>query len=123
MSLKLSNPIATGQLRACFNATSIANADWNNLTSADFLDTVSGAACAAGLKFASLTMINKGWSTGYLKYRALTLVTDPTTNEIAITGGSVWSDDLVTLEASVDTIAYKKPTAGAEVLFIAGFNR
>ena len=123
MSLKLSNPIATGQNRACFNATSTANADWNNLSSADFLDTVTGAACAAGLKFASLTMINKGWSTGYLKYRALTLVTDPTTNEIAITGGSVWSDDLGTLEASIETIAYKKPTAGDEVLFIAGFNR
>ena len=123
MSLKLTNPISAGQYRAVYNATAVADTDWHDLTSADFLDTVDGAACAAGLKFASISMVNQGAGTAYLKYRARTLASDPTTNEIAVVNGSVWRDDVVTLESPVSTIAYKKDAAISTILFIAGFNR
>ena len=123
MSLKLSNPISAGQYRAVYNATAVADTDWHDLTSADFLDSVDGAACAAGLKFASISMVNQGTGTSYLKYRPRTLSSDPTTNEIAVVNGSVWRDDVVTLESPVSTIAFKKDAGVSTILFIAGFNR
>jgi len=65
------NPISAGQYLACYNATSVANTDWNNLTSTDFYDTSTGNQLAAGLKFAFVAVYSSNTSSiSYIKLRA-----------------------------------------------------
>lgn len=56
----------------------------------------------------------------FIKYRARTLASDPTTNEITV--GQIFSDDLGTLRTNISTIAYKKNAAADTVRVIAGFS-
>tara|TARA_Y100001973_G_scaffold106741_1_gene187024 strand:- start:506 stop:880 length:375 start_codon:yes stop_codon:yes gene_type:complete len=118
--LNTTNPIISGNIRAVYDAsTAINDTNWHNLTSADFKDTTTGNSCAAGLKLMWIGITNEGSTSMHIKYRAKTLSTDPTTNEIAV--GQFFSDDICTLVAVVRTIAIKKAAAGDVVQIVAGF--
>lgn len=118
--LKVTEPIISGSVRGSLDLTGVSNTDWNNLTSADFIDTTTGSACDAGLKFEWIGFTNGGSDVMYIKYRARTSASDPTTNEIAV--GQIYSDDIVTLRAVVTTIAYKKNNSADTVQVLAGFS-
>ena len=118
--LGATKPILAGNIRAVYDASSaIVDTDWHDLTSANFQDTTTGAACTADLQFLWLGISNEGDESAYLKYRARTLASDPTTNEIAV--GQFYSDDLGTLITKVRTIAIKKADAADKIVLVAGF--
>jgi len=121
MSLRVTDPIAAGSLRGIYNASSINNTDWNDLSSDDFQDSTTGSALAAGLKFTSLVIVNKGSGVAYVKYRARTGAGDAVTNEIPIDYS--FSDDVGTLNTSVSTIAYKKDAGASSFWIYAGFDK
>ena len=116
----VNDPIISGSIRAALDLSSVADTDWHDLTSADFIDSTTGSACAAGLKFEYIGITNEGSDAMFIKYRARTLASDPTTNEIAV--GQIHSDDIVTLRTQVTTIAYKKNDAADTVRVLAGFS-
>ena len=118
--LNTTDPIIAGNIRGVYDAsTAINDTDWNDLTSANFKDSTTGNACDPNLKFAWLGISNEGSDSAFLKYRARTLATDTTDNEIAV--GQFYSDDLATLLNRVTTIAIKKAAAGDKVRIVAGF--
>ncbi len=118
--LNTTDPIISGNIRGVYDAsTAINDTNWNDLSSANFQDSTTGSSCAAGLKFVWLGVSNEGSDSAFLKYRARTLATDPTTNEIAV--GQFYSDDIGTLLNTVTTIAIKKAAAGDKVRLVAGF--
>ena len=121
MGLLTNDPISAGSIRGVYNASSVANTDWNDLSSDDFKDSITGSSCAAGLKFAFLLVVNKGSGLAYAKYRARTGAGDAVTNEIPVDYS--YSDDLATLQTEVETIAFKKGASGDSVYFIAGFTK
>ena len=121
MGLNVTDPIISGSVHGVYDATSVSNTDWNNLTSSDFIDSTTGTNCESGLQFSFLAIINKGSDVAYLKYRGRTTAGDSTANEIKIE--SSFSDDIGTLNSTVDTIAYKKYAASDVFYFIAGFNK
>lgn len=114
------NPIISGSIRAVLDLSSVADTDWHDLSSSDFIDSTTGSACAAGLKFQWVGVENQGSAEMFIKYRARTLASDPTTNEIAV--GQIFSDDLGTLRTSISTIAYKKNSASDVVRVIVGLS-
>ena len=114
------NPIISGSIRAVLDLSSVADTDWHDLTSSDFIDSTTGSACASGLKFEWIGITNEGSDSMHIKYRARSSASDPTTNEIAV--GQVFSDDLVTLRTSITTIAYKKAAAADTVRVLVGLS-
>lgn len=119
MPFQTNDPISAGSIRGVFNASSVNNTDWNDLSSDDFVDSVTGSACAASLKFAFLAVVNKGSNLMYIKYRARTGAGDAITNELPV--DYLYSDDIATISTEVSTIAYKKGNGSDSVYFIAGF--
>jgi len=117
--LKVQDPIISGSIRAVLDLSSVSDTDWHDLSSSDFIDSTTGSACASGLAFEWIGVTNEGSDVLFIKYRARTLASDPTTNEIAV--GQIFSDDIVTLRTKVSTIAYKKAGASDTVRIIAGF--
>ena len=114
-------PILSGNIRGVYDAsTAIGDTNWHDLTSSDFKDSATGSACAANLKFMWLGISNEGTDSAFLKYRARTLATDPTTNEIAV--GQFYSDDIATLISIIKTISIKKADAADKVRVVAGFS-
>ena len=120
MSLNVQDPIIAGSLRAVYNASSVNDTDWHDLSS-DFINTVTGSALAAGLSFAFLAVVNKGSSLAYIKYRARAGAGDAVTNEIPI--DYYYSDDVGTINTNVSTIAYKKNAGSDTFYLIAGFSK
>ena len=118
--LKIQDPIISGSIRGSLDLTSVANTDWNDLSSADFMDVTTGSSCAAGLAFEWIGVTNEGSDVMYLKYRARVGAGDATTNELTV--GQIFSDDIVTLRTTVTTICYKKNAAADTVRIIAGFS-
>ena len=118
--LKIQDPIISGSIRGSLDLTSVANTDWNDLSSADFMDVTTGSSCAAGLAFEWIGVTNEGSDVMYLKYRARVGAGDATTNELTV--GQIFSDDIVTLRTTVTTICYKKNDAADTVRIIAGFS-
>lgn len=112
--------IPAGTVRGILSVESVNDTVWHTVTSADFFDPVTGSNCAPGLDFAFLGIQNPGSQALYLKYRTSN-PGDATTNEIPV--GTLWSDDLDTLNATITSISYKKATATDAVLLFAGFNR
>lgn len=112
--------IPAGTVRGILSVESVNDTVWHTLTSSDFFDPTTGTNCASGLDFAFIGVQNPGTQVMHLKYRTSN-PGDATTNEIAV--GTLWSDDLETLDATVTSISYKKSTATDAVLFFAGFNR
>ena len=121
MGLNVTDPIISGSIRAVYDASSVSNTDWNDLTSSDFVDSTTGTNCDSDLTFSFLAIINKGSDIAYLKYRARDTASDPTTNEIKIE--SSFSDDIGTLRNKVTTISYQKNSASDVFYFIAGFSK
>lgn len=120
MRNKVQNPIISGSIRAVLDLSSVADTDWHDLSSSDFIDSTTGSACASGLSFEWIGVENQGSDVMFIKYRARTLASDPTTNEIAV--GQIFSDDLGTLRTSISTIAYKKNSASDVVRIIVGLS-
>lgn len=112
-------PAKAGSIRAVIDLSSISNTDWNNLTSADFVDSTTGASCRSGLKFEWLGIYNAGSDSMYIKYRASS-ASDSTTNELLVV--TWWDDDLGTLRTPISTVAYKKASASDVVIVFAGFS-
>ena len=121
MSLNVTDPIIAGSIRGVYNASSVNNTDWNDLSSSDFVDSVTGSAVASGLSFAFLAVVNKGTNLAYIKYRARTGAGDAVTNEIPV--DRFYSDDIVTINTTVQTIAYKKNAGSDTFYLIAGFTK
>jgi len=120
MRSKVQNPIISGSIRAVLDLSSVADTDWHDLSSSDFIDSTTGSACASGLSFEWIGVENQGSAEMFIKYRPRTLASDPTTNEIAV--GQIFSDDLGTLRTSISTIAYKKNSASDVVRIIVGLS-
>jgi hypothetical protein len=120
MRNKVQNPIISGSIRAVLDLSSVADTDWHDLSSSDFIDSTTGSACASGLSFEWIGVENQGSAEMFIKYRPRTLASDPTTNEIAV--GQIFSDDLGTLRTSISTIAYKKNSASDVVRIIVGLS-
>lgn len=121
--LNVTYPIKAGSIRAALNLTS-EGTDWISLTSADFYDSVTGEACASGLRFAWLGVINLSLdSLAYVKYRAADAVDDPTTHEIPVFPYSIHADDLATLRDTILTVAVKKADAADTFIILAGFDK
>jgi hypothetical protein len=123
MSNEVTAPIRAGSVRGVIDLTSTANADWNDLTSADFKDSVSGSAIDAGWRFCNISIVNQGSASAFLKYRARTIAGDPTTDELRCYSGSMYSDDLDTLKTVIRTISVKKADAADAVVIVAGFEK
>ena len=118
--LKIQDPIISGSIRGSLDLTSVANTDWNDLSSSDFMDVTTGSSCAAGLAFEWIGVTNEGSDVMHLKYRPRVGAGDTTTNELTV--GQIFSDDIVTLRTTVTTICYKKNDAADTVRIIAGFS-
>ena len=117
--LNTTYPIKAGSVRGALHGA--ADTDWHTLTSADFKDSVSGSACASGLRFATISLINTSTSAvTFLKLRAAVGTGDATTNEIRV--GQIYQDDLGSLRDEVSTIAYKKNDGADVVTILAGFS-
>lgn len=121
MGLNVTDPIVSGSIRGVYNASSVNDTDWHDLSSDDFVDSATGSACASGLSFAFLAVVNKGSNLMHIKYRARTGAGDATTNELPI--DYYYSDDIGTINTTVSTIAYRKSGASDTVYFIAGFDK
>ena len=66
--LNTTNPIISGNIRGVYDAsTAINDTNWNDLSSANFQDSTTGSACAAGLKFVWLGVSNEGSDSAFLK--------------------------------------------------------
>ncbi len=120
------NPISAGQYLATYNATSVANTDWNSLSSNDFYDSVTGAQLDANLKFAFVGVVSSNTSSlSYIKLRAASGAGD----SVANTGGvipilSAFDVDSQALtDSNVTSIAYKKAASGDNLILYCGFNR
>lgn len=121
-ALGVTYPIKAGSIRGCIHLTSVANTNWNTISSADFKDSVSGASCAAGLRFVWIGVVNLSSSTAFFKYRAAAGAGDTTTNEMLLPARASIDDDLGTLRDTITQIAFKKGASDAEVFILAGFD-
>lgn len=119
-------PITTGNFIASYNATSVNNTDWNDLSSNDFYDTNTGSQLSSGLKFSNIVVYSGNTSTvSYVKFRARAGAADGVGNSDAVIPVTQsFTYDLHTLEASnPTTIAYKKAISGDVFFVIASFVR
>ncbi len=57
--LKVTEPIISGSIRGSIDLSTVSNTDWNDLTSADFIDVTTGSACASGLAFEWIGFTNE----------------------------------------------------------------
>lgn len=120
------NPISAGQILACYNATSVANTDWNNLTSTDFYDASTGDQLAANLKFAFVAVYSSNTSSiSYIKLRAAAGAGDSVANSGGVVPVAKAFEVDVQALATADTtsIAYKKASASDNFFLYCGFNR
>ena len=124
--LGVQNPISSGQYLAAYNATSVANTDWNNLSSSDFYDTSTGLQLDNNLEFAFVAVYSSNTSSvSYIKLRAAAGAGDSVSN----TGGVIpvaksFDVDVQALATSNTTsIAYKKASASDQFFLYCGFNR
>lgn len=124
--LGVQNPISAGQYLAAYNATSVANTDWNNLSSSDFYDTSTGLQLDSDLEFAFVAVYSSNTSSvSYIKLRSAAGAGD----SVANTGGVIpvaksFDVDVQALATSNTTsIAYKKASASDKFFLYCGFNR
>lgn len=124
--LGVQNPISAGQYLAAYNATSVANTDWNNLSSSDFYDTSTGLQLDSDLEFAFVAVYSSNTSSvSYIKLRSAAGAGDSVSN----TGGVIpvaksFEVDVQALATSNTTsIAYKKASASDKFFLYCGFNR
>jgi hypothetical protein len=119
-------PITTGSFIGSYNASSVNDTDWHDLSSSDFYDTNTGTQLASGLTFSNIAVYsNNSSSLSYVKFRARVGAGDGITNtDGVIPVASSFTYDLHTLEASnPSTIAYKKANGADTFTIIASFVR
>jgi len=123
MKKSLQYPISSGEHLGVKDATSIANTVWNNLAPSDFQSSTTNTNVPSGVAFSDLTVYNSSVNICYLKLRAKTTDGDPTTTEIPVLSGGVFSMNVQGFKSgNVETIAFKKGAVGDKVIFIASFN-
>lgn len=124
--LGVQNPISAGQYLAAYNATSVANTDWNNLSSSDFYDTSTGLQLDSNLEFAFVAVYSSNASSvSYIKLRAAAGAGDSVANNGGVIPVAKSFDvDVQALATSNTTsIAYKKASASDKFFLYCGFNR
>ncbi len=124
--LKQQAPITTGSFIGSYNASSINDTDWHDLTASDFYDINLGTQLSSDLTFSNIAVYsNNSSSLSYVKFRARVGAGDGVANtDAVIPVASSFTYDLHTLEASNPlTIAYKKANGSDTFTIIASFVR
>jgi hypothetical protein len=124
--LNITYPIKAGAVRGVIHlgADVTNDTDWHDLTSADFVDSVTGEAVPSGWKFSRIDVINLSTTeTSFIKLRARSSAGDAILDEIPVLPLAGYGDDVATIRTAVTTIAYKKGEAGAAFYIIAGFDK
>jgi len=119
-------PITTGNFIASYNASSVNDTDFHDLSSSDFYDTSTGNQLSSGLTFSNIVVYSSNTSSlSYVKFRARTGAADGVANSDGVLPVSQsLTYDLHTLEApNPSTIAYKKAAGGDTFFIIASFVR
>ena len=127
MRLGVQYPIHAGSSAAAYNASSVNDTNWHNLTSTDFYDTISGTQLSADLKFAFIEIVSGSTDTvSFCKLRAASGASDGTANNDAVIPVlGAYSVDVQALASgqSVTSIAYKKAAGSDSFVIYAGFNK
>lgn len=124
--LKFQYPITTGNFLASYNASSVNDTDWHDLSSDDFYDASTGTQLSSGLKFSNIVVYSNNASTlSYVKFRARVAAGDGVSNTDGVLPvASSLTYDLHTLEAdNPSTIAYKKANGSDSFFILASFVR
>jgi len=124
--LKSQYPITTGQFIGSYNASSVNDTDWHDLSSTDFYDTSTGSQFPSTLRFSNIAVYSSNSSLlSYVKFRARVAAGDGVANTDGVLPvASSFVYDLQTLEAdNPATIAYKKAAGGDTFTIIASFVR
>lgn len=127
MRLGVQYPIHAGGYASAYDASSVNDTDWHNLTSDNFYDTRTGTQLPASLKFAYIQVLSGSTDTkSYLKLRAADSGSDGVANSDGVipifSAYSVDSQALI-LGDGVTTVAYKKAAGGDNFVIYAGFNK
>ena len=123
---QVQNPISAGQIIGAYNASSVADADWHSLTSADFYDPTSGAQITASLKFAFVGANSSSTSSvSYIKLRAAAGAGDGISNTDGVIPllSSYSVDSQAIASSNITSIAYKKANSSDSFILYCGFNR
>ena len=121
--LGVQNPITAGQIIGTYDASSVNDTDWHNLTSDEFYNVQTGAQITDGLKFAYVAIITNATDLSYLKLRAAAGAGDSKSNTagvIPVFGG--FDIDAQALNTQVTAIAYAKAVGTDKTVIYAGFN-
>ncbi len=121
--LGVQNPITAGQIIGSYNASSVNDTDWHNLTSDEFYNVQTGTQITDGLKFAYVAIITNASDLSYLKLRAAAGAGDSKSNTagvIPVFGG--FDIDAQALNTQVTAIAYAKAAGTDKTVIYAGFN-
>tara|TARA_R100000388_G_scaffold89970_1_gene71055 strand:+ start:620 stop:1003 length:384 start_codon:yes stop_codon:yes gene_type:complete len=127
MRLGVQYPIHAGGFAAAYDASSVNDTDWHNLTSDDFYDTRTGDQLPSGLQFAFVEVVSGSTDTkSFLKLRAASSGSDGVANsDGVIPVFATYSVDIQALisGSGVTTVAYKKAAGGDNFVLYAGFNK
>lgn len=126
MRNKVTDPIFAGSQISAYDASSVTDTDWHNLSSENFYNTVTGTQLEAGLKFANVGILSSSASTSHIKLRAAVSASDGTSNLDAVipVRGTFQTDSAALRDGSnVTTIAFKKAVASDIFIIYAGFNK
>ena len=127
MRLGVQYPIHAGGFAAAYDASSVNDTDWHNLTSDDFYDTRTGDQLPSGLQFAFVEVVSGSTDTkSFLKLRAASSGSDGVANSDGVI--PVFATYIVDIQAlisgsGVTTVAYKKAAGGDNFVLYAGFNK
>lgn len=123
---RIQPPITTGQFIGSYNASSVNDTDWHDLSATDFYDTSSGSQLSSNLRFSNIAVYSSNTSSlSFVKFRARVAAGDGIANTDGVLPvASSFVYDLHTLEAdNPATIAYKKAAGGDTFTIIASFVR
>jgi hypothetical protein len=124
MKMRLQYPVKTGDHLGLYDATSVNNTNWNDLSSEDFKSSSTGSAVPIDLEFGDLSVYNGSNNVAYIKLRAKNANNDPTTNELIVLAGGILSFNTLGLQSgSVETISFKKTAGTDPLIFTSSFNR
>ena len=122
--MRLQYPVKTGDAIGVYDATSVNNTIWNDLSSDDFKSSTTGLAVATDLEFGELSVYNGSLNTAYIKLRAKTADGDTTDGELIVLAGGILGFNCLGFQSgSVVTISYKKTAGTDSLIFTSSFNR
>ena len=127
MRLGVQYPIHAGGFAAAYDASSVNDTDWHNLTSDNFYDTRTGDQLPSGLQFAFVEVVSGSTDTkSFLKLRAASSGSDGVANSDGVIPiFATYSVDIQALisGSGVTTVAYKKAAGGDNCVLYVGFNK